>query len=110
MTNPFYIRIMRRTLVQPRGSTDSYRQRHRVVNDKKKMLRLEHYKVGITGNIYYTSKEKRHFKNIVFILNRKMSEVYWSKKYECYVLRIKSKKNKQLILSLAPSSSLKHNH
>jgi hypothetical protein len=54
-------------------------------------------KYGITGNYYFTSEIKDELIKVCETLNISKERVKFHKKYEIWVLRIKSKKTKILL-------------
>ena len=53
------------------------------------------YKYGITGNYYYTSLDKKELEAVCLVIGKAKSSIYYNKKYNTWVIRIKSKKHKQ---------------
>jgi hypothetical protein len=58
------------------------------------------YKVGITGNHYVYSKEKEPVVEVSLLINKSINSVYFNKKYELWVIRIKNKKQKEILQKL----------
>lgn len=52
------------------------------------------YKMGITGNYYYTSVTREPLIAICNAIGKSVNSIYYNKKYKLYVVRIKSKHHK----------------
>lgn len=70
-------------------------------------MNLKDYKVGITGNWYYISKERKDLEHICELIKKSKSAIYWNKKYQVFAIRIKSKAHKNYIVSEVFSSNCK---
>jgi hypothetical protein len=55
------------------------------------------YKVGITGNHYVYSKEKEPVLEIALQIKKSINSVYFNKKYNVWAIRIKNKKQKEIL-------------
>jgi hypothetical protein len=52
---------------------------------------------GLTGNWYVTSENKEDLVGMCVTLNRKISCIQWSSKYNTWVIRVKDKKQKLIL-------------
>ena len=52
------------------------------------------YKVGITGNYYYTAIKPETLVDVCKIIGKSVNSIYYNKKYKLYVIRIRSKQHK----------------
>lgn len=57
-------------------------------------------KVGIGGNYYVISTDKSNLEAICVMIKKSKTAVVLHKKYQCWVIRIKSKKQKILLKQL----------
>lgn len=53
-------------------------------------------KIGITGNLYFTSQYKQELEEFCTKIGKSKKSVYYNKKYRTYAIRIKSKLHKRL--------------
>lgn len=51
--------------------------------------------VGITGNLYFTSKKKEELNKVCNLIGKSVNSIYYNKKFNMWVIRIKSKKHKK---------------
>lgn len=52
---------------------------------------------GLTGNYYVVCEDKTKLENVCKIINKSFSAIYYSVSYECWSIRVKCRKHKQLI-------------
>lgn len=57
-------------------------------------------KVGLGGNFYVTSTDKNNLDAICVMIKKARSAVYFNEKHNCWVVRVKSKKQKVLLKTL----------
>ena len=55
------------------------------------------YKVGITGNYYFTAVSKELLIPICNKIGKSVNSIYFNKKYGVYVIKIKSKHYKRKV-------------
>lgn len=57
-------------------------------------------KVGVGGNYYVISTDKNNLDAICVMIKKSRNAVYFSEKYQCWIIRVKSKKQKILLKEL----------
>ena len=67
------------------------------------LLSAMNYKVGITGNYYYTAGSREQLVPVCESIGKAPSSIYWNAKYNVYVIRIKSKQHKRKVKQLQRS-------
>ncbi len=58
------------------------------------------YKVGITGNHYVYSTDKEPVVEVSLLIKKSINSVYFNKKYNLWAIRIKNKKQKEILQEL----------
>jgi len=57
-------------------------------------------KVGLGGNHYVICDTRERIVPVCEIINKSTNSIYFSKKYNCFAIRVKAKKMKRRLLSL----------
>ena len=57
-------------------------------------MKIKH---GITGNYYCYSNNKNDIIRICDLIGKSINSIYWNKKHEVYCIRIKNKKQKEIL-------------
>lgn len=58
------------------------------------------YKVGITGNYYFTSINREDLISICILIDKSIKSIYYNTKYSTWVIRIKNKHTKDICKEL----------
>lgn len=58
------------------------------------------YTIGIGGNLYVMSLNKQQIEMVCDSIEKSLFSIYFSKKYMCWTIRIKSKKHKDKFYSI----------
>jgi len=57
-------------------------------------------KIGVGGNYYVISTNKENLEAICVMIKKKRTAVYYQKKYNCWAIRVKDKKQKKKLKDL----------